>query len=116
MNYKGSCHCGKVQFEVEADIQKVIECNCSHCSRKGFLFSFLPKDNFKMNLDENDLTLYKFNKHAIDHRFCPVCGCQPFGFGKNPESGSETVAINVRCLENIDLDSLERQKVNGKDF
>lgn len=116
MNYKGSCHCGKVNFEVEADIKKAIDCNCSHCSRKGFLLSFVPKENFKMNLQENDLTLYQFNKHMIEHRFCPVCGCQAFGFGKDPATGAEMVAVNIRCLENIDIDSIEKQKVSGKDF
>src|SRR5262245_51884510 len=37
MMYQGSCHCGRVSFEVEGDLGQVMECNCSHCSRKGYL-------------------------------------------------------------------------------
>jgi len=33
--YKGSCHCGKVAFEVEGELAGAMACNCSICSRKG---------------------------------------------------------------------------------
>ncbi|MFN8576719.1 MAG: GFA family protein [Candidatus Sericytochromatia bacterium] len=116
MQYKGSCHCKKVQFTVEGELTKALDCNCSHCSRKGFLLWFVEKDNFKLNIDETELSLYKFNRHLIDHRFCPVCGCQPFGFGKDPATEKEMVALNIRCLEDIDLSSIDIKKVDGKSF
>jgi hypothetical protein len=114
--HTGSCHCGAVAFAVEGDIPSVMECNCSHCSRKGFLLHFLPKDAFTLKTPEAPLTGYLFNRHAIEHRFCPSCGVQGFAYGKDPSSGAEMVAINVRCLDGVDLAAIPRVQVDGKSF
>lgn len=112
----GSCHCGALQFTVDADeIEQVIECNCSHCQRKGFLLWFLPLAALTIRSGEDKLTTYTFNKHQIQHRFCSVCGCQAFGLGKGPD-GEEMAAINVRCLGEVELDQVKRVPVNGRDF
>lgn len=80
-HYTGSCHCGLVQYEVDVDLEKpVIECNCSHCERKGFLLSFTARENFKLLSGEENLTEYKFNKNVISHLFCNTCGVQCFGY------------------------------------
>lgn len=115
MNYKGSCHCGQISFEVEGDLGDVVECNCSHCSRKGYLLWFLPRAALKLGSPESALATYTFNKHVINHHFCPNCGCAPFGFGADP-SGAETAAVNVRCLEDVGLASLTRVPVDGRSF
>ena len=112
MKYKGSCHCGQVAFEVEGDLTQAMECNCSHCSRKGFLLWFVPRSQFEL-IGEEGVTTYTFNKHAIEHQFCATCGCQPFAYGKDP-SGAEMAAINVRCLSDIDLASVKRVPFNGR--
>ena len=49
MKYQGSCHCGKVAFEVEGEIQGVISCNCSICRRKGALMWFVPRDKLAVS-------------------------------------------------------------------
>ncbi|MBZ6075946.1 GFA family protein [Microvirga puerhi] len=116
MLHKGSCHCGKVTFEVETDLEQVMECNCSHCSRKGYLLNFVPRTSLTVMQGEGELSTYTFNKHAIQHRFCPTCGCAPFAFGRNPGSGEETAAINVRCLEAVDLKALKPIPVDGRSF
>lgn len=113
MKYSGSCHCGAVEFEFEADFSEVMECNCSHCSRKGFLLTFVPSEQFTLKTGADSLSTYTFNQHVIQHRFCKRCGCQPFGFGTDPRGGKVT-AINVRCLENFDLASIKRVPVDGK--
>jgi hypothetical protein len=115
MKYQGSCHCGAVAYEVEAQIDEVIDCNCSHCSRKGYLLSFVSRDKLRLKTPADKLGTYTFNKHVIKHHFCPRCGCAPFGFGKRPD-GTETAALNVRCLENVDLKSLKVKQVDGKSF
>jgi hypothetical protein len=115
MKYQGSCHCGKVKFEIEADIGQVLECNCSHCSRKGFLLSFIPRTNLKITGGEKSLKTYTFNKHVIKHQFCPDCGCAPFAFAKDKQ-GIDTAAINVRCLEGIELSELERMPFDGRSY
>ncbi|MES2606109.1 MAG: GFA family protein [Pseudomonadota bacterium] len=113
MNYQGSCHCGQVSFEVEGNLDQVLECNCSHCSRKGFLLWFLPKTSFTLRGPEAGMTTYTFNKHIIQHKFCSKCGCAPFGFGKD-KSGAPTAAINIRCLENVDLAAIKRVPFDGR--
>jgi hypothetical protein len=115
MSFGGSCHCGAVEFTVEGDIPaEAMGCNCSHCRRKGFLFSFVPAETFTLTKGEEVLTDYLFNKHAITHRFCSVCGCQPFAEGKGKDG--ETRAINLRCVADVDLDALKLNKVDGAAF
>lgn len=113
MIHKGSCHCGKIAFEVEGDISQVYECNCSHCSRKGYLMWFASAAQFRLTTPENDLSTYTFNKHEIAHHFCSVCGCAPFGIGKD-HAGAAVAAINVRCLPDLDRSSLEVKQVDGR--
>ncbi|HEX8591297.1 MAG TPA: GFA family protein [Candidatus Paceibacterota bacterium] len=110
--YTGGCHCGAVKFEVETDLAKVIECNCSHCSKKGLVLTFVPRDKFTLLSSEDMLMEYFFNKKAIRHLFCRVCGVQSYADGvTHPHT-----AINVRCLDDVDVSSLSITQVNGKDF
>ncbi len=102
MVYQGSCHCGKVAFEVEGELTGAMACNCSICSRKGSLLWFVPRDRMRLLTPESALSTYTFNKHVIQHRFCPTCGMHPFGEGVDPQ-GNKMAAINIRCLEDIDL-------------
>lgn len=111
----GSCHCGAVAFEADAQIEKLIECNCSHCSRKGLLLAFFPRDVLRTTKGADHLATYTFNRHVIEHRFCPTCGVQPYALGNMPD-GTEMVAINARCLEDFDLAGVERKQVNGREF
>jgi hypothetical protein len=113
MTYKGSCHCGQTAYEVEGDIGQVVDCNCSHCSRKGFLLWFVPRAQLKLSTPEGRLAVYTFNRHAIKHHFCPSCGCATFGLGVAP-NGLETAAINVRCLDGVDVDALKRVPFDGR--
>ena len=113
MIHKGSCHCGRIAFEVEGDVSQVMECNCSYCSRKGYLLWFVSKQQLKLDTSEANLSTYMFNKHVIKHHFCGVCGCAPFGFGKDPK-GQETAAVNVRCLPNLDRSKLEVVHYDGR--
>src|SRR6266571_1152362 len=71
MKYKGSCHCGKIAFEVEGDLNGAMACNCSMCSRKGSLLWFVPRDQLRLLTAEEDIGTYTFNKHVIKHRFLP---------------------------------------------
>lgn len=113
--HRGSCHCGTVEFTAEGEIDQVMECNCSHCSRKGFLLWFVPRASFSIIAGENQLSTYTFNKHMIKHQFCPNCGCQAFGLGSMPD-GTQMAAINVRCVEGVELAAIPRVAVNGKDY
>jgi hypothetical protein len=112
MSHKGSCHCGQNRFEVQGSFDTVMECNCSHCSRKGYLLWFVPRSNLTLHSSPASLSTYTFNKHVIQHHFCGKCGCAPFGFGK--QGDAEMAAVNVRCLEDVDLGSIKRKAVDGR--
>ena len=114
MSHAGSCHCGQVQFEVQGEFEEVMECNCSHCSRKGYLLWFVPRTQFTLKSAQGALATYTFNKHVIQHHFCPRCGCAPFGFGA--QKGLPMAAINVRCLTDVDLTNVKRKLVDGRAY
>ena len=112
--YSGGCQCGKVRYEVSLDLNApVLSCNCSRCGRLGSLLAFAPGQNFKLVKGEGATTEFQFNKHVIHHLFCSTCGIQSYSRGKGP-NGAEMVAINARCLDDVDIDSLPVKKFNGK--
>jgi hypothetical protein len=113
MRYTGRCHCGRIAFEAEGELNGAMACNCSMCSRKGSLLWFVPRDRFRLLTSEADLGTYTFNKHVIKHRFCKTCGIHPYGEGVDPK-GNQVAAVNVRCLEGIDLESVPVQRFDGK--
>lgn len=111
--HKGSCHCGRIAFEVEGEPTQALACNCSICQRKGSLLWFVPRQQLRLLSPVADLATYTFNKHQIKHRFCPVCGIHPFGEGSDP-SGAAMAAINLRCLEDIDLAAIPVTHFDGR--
>jgi hypothetical protein len=112
-NYTGGCHCGEVRFEVTADISSVVSCNCSLCQKRGTLWVFVPPDSFALRAGAEDLKDYQFGKKIIHHLFCAQCGVGAFSRGTSPE-GSEIVALNVRCLDDIDIATLEPTPFDGR--
>lgn len=113
MKYNGSCHCGKVAYEVEGQIDKAVACNCSMCQRKGSLLWFVPHDKMHLLTPDENAGSYTFNKHAIQHRFCRTCGMHPYAEGTDPK-GNRMAAINIRCLENIELKSIPVSEYDGR--
>jgi len=113
--YKGSCHCGKVKFEVDTMIDKVIHCNCSICTKKGALHHRVLPHQFRLLKGSDFLSLYKFNTKIASHFSCKKCGMQPF---TNPRTAPDMYSINVRCLDNFDLDRADFQLIefDGKNF
>ncbi len=113
MKYKGSCHCGRIAFEVDGEITGAVACNCSICQRKGSLLWFVPRSDFRLLTPEAEASSYTFNKHAIRHRFCPVCGMNPYADGTD-RKGNAIAAVNIRCLEGIDLATIPVQHYDGR--
>ena len=112
--YAGSCHCGAVRYSVVTRLNPpVISCNCSICSRKGSLLSFVPADDFRLMAGKDAVTDYQFNTKNIHHLFCRTCGVESFATGTAPD-GSRMVAVNVRCLDGFDIDSIEPMKYDGR--
>lgn len=113
MLYKGGCHCGKVSFEVEGEITGAMACNCSMCQRKGSLLWFVPRGDLRLRSADDAAATYTFNKHVIKHRFCSVCGIHPYGEGMDPQ-GNAMAAINIRCIDGVDLDTIPVQHFDGR--
>jgi hypothetical protein len=106
----GSCHCGRVRFRVTAELSGVTECNCSICSKKGFLHLIVPPEQFELLSGEDALTTYRFNTGTARHAFCATCGIHPF---YAPRSDPDKIDVNVRCLDGVDLSSLKLHRFDG---
>lgn len=100
--YHGSCHCGTVTFEIDADLSRLVRCNCSVCTKKGGIFKVVPPEKFRLQAGRDNLRLYQFNTKVSEHYFCQTCGIHPFG---HPRSSPGEFLINVRCLDDFDLES-----------
>ena len=111
--YAGGCHCGGVRYEVETNLEPVMSCNCSICQKRGALLTFVPEAQFTLLSGEDDLTDYQFNKKIVHHLFCSHCGVGSFARGTGPD-GSAMIAINVRCLDDVDPAALSPMEFDGK--
>lgn len=100
--YAGGCHCGAVRFEVDVDRHEALDCNCSICTKKGFLHLIVTKDHFRILRGEDALAVYTFNTGVAKHMFCPTCGIHPFYVPRSHPDGWD---VNVRAL---DGDALSR--------
>ena len=107
----GGCHCGRVRFEVDGAPATVLVCNCSVCTKKGYLHWIVPRAAFRQTAGEADLATYTFNTGVAQHHFCKVCGCSPFSEGLGPNGPA--VAINLRCVEGIDLAKIRIAPYDG---
>ncbi len=114
--YTGGCHCGKFRYEVDTDLERVIECNCSHCHMKGLILTFIKPEQFRLTKgQESEATDYQFHKRKIHHLSCPVCSVQSFAWGTNSKD-EKMNCVNVRCLDDVDLTTLTITPVNGKEY
>ena len=109
----GGCHCGAVRFRVTADLDRVTDCNCSICSKKGFLHLIVPPERFALISGKDDLTTYTFNTRTAKHTFCKHCGTHPFYV---PRSDPDKIDVNVRCLDDIDLAAISPKRFEGKNW
>jgi len=114
MLHTGSCHCGAVAIEVEApENMEAYECNCSMCTRTGYLHLIVPVTEFKLIRGKDHLSLYTFNTGIAQHYFCKHCGCRPFYI---PRSNPDGVSVNVRCLDPATIKSLAVSPFDGQNW
>lgn len=109
----GGCHCGAVRYQVRSDLSRVVACNCSICQKTGSWLTFAPAADFTLVSGEDALSDYQFNKKIIHHLFCKTCGIRSFARGKGP-GGQDMVAINVKCLDDVDLSKITPMPYDGK--
>jgi hypothetical protein len=109
----GGCHCGRIRFEVRGRASKALVCNCSMCTKRGTLHWIVPLDQFRITKGLGELSEYRFNTGVARHYFCPTCGCAPFYV---PRSDPDKMDVNVRCLDDVDLDALAYEGFDGKNW
>ena len=113
IDYEGGCHCGRVRFRVSVEAHDALDCNCSICTKKGFLHLIVPPDRFALLAGEGELLVYTFNTGAAKHMFCRVCGVQPF---YRPRSHPGAWDVNVRCLDGDAPSRFRVTPFDGRDW
>ena len=114
ITHRGGCHCGRVRFEVDAPAQlEVSECNCSMCSKSGYLHLIVPAARFRLLQGEDSLTTYTFNTGTARHRFCSVCGVKSFYI---PRSHPDGFSVNARCLDPATVSGMSIRQIDGRNW
>jgi hypothetical protein len=111
--YTGGCHCGAVRFRATVKLDGVMTCNCSICSKTGTMLAFIPAGQFELTAGADTLTDYQWGKKRLHHLFCKQCGIRSFVRGAMP-NGDPMVALNVRCLDDVDLAAIPQKTFDGK--
>ena len=111
--YDGGCHCGRVRFRVRSDLARVTDCNCSICTKKGFLHLIVEPSQFELLQGADALTTYTFNTGVAQHKFCRVCGIHAFYV---PRSHPDKIDVNVRALDGIDLTAIRPVAFDGQNW
>jgi hypothetical protein len=109
--YTGGCHCGRVRFRVTAELDRVSDCNCSMCTKKGILHLIVPADRFELLSGTDALTTYEFNTRVAKHHFCRHCGIHSFYV---PRSDPDKIDVNARCLDDVDPRTLAPERFDGR--
>ncbi|MBK4729069.1 GFA family protein [Oxynema sp. CENA135] len=111
--YEGGCHCGAIRFRVVVNRHEAVDCNCSICTKKGFLHLIVPSEQFTLLRGEEMLQTYTFNTEIAKHKFCKKCGIHPFYI---PRSHPDRVDVNVRCLDGNVISKFKIVPFNGQNW
>jgi hypothetical protein len=112
--HRGSCHCGKVRFEVDAPaVIEALDCNCSICEKTGYLHLIVPRSRFRLLDGESDLATYTFGTGVAKHLFCRTCGIKSFYI---PRSNPDGIDVNVRCLDRATIAEVKITPFEGRDW
>lgn len=102
-----------VRFVVYGDLATAAVCNCSICTRKGFVHFIVPPADFELLSGREALATYQFGTRIAQHHFCRTCGVHPFYI---PRSDPNSIDVNARCLEGVDVNRLEVSRFDGQNW
>ncbi|KGU86328.1 hypothetical protein E3Z27_16045 [Pseudomonas mediterranea] len=111
MNYTGACHCGAVGFAFEAEVEELISCDCSLCSKRNALMATVPREDFRITRGEDALRLYRWNSGVAQHYFCGTCGIYVY---HRRRSDPEVLSVNACCIDGLDYRAVPLRHVDGK--
>lgn len=109
--YSGSCHCGAIRFEADGELDELAVCNCSICSRTGFVHWHVRPEDFRLLTPEDAIATYEFGTRTAKNHFCRTCGISPF---RRSRSDPDKVDVNARCLDGVDVETLEVTRFDGQ--
>ena len=109
--YEGSCHCGAVKFEIDAEFERFMRCDCSICRRKAALIGKVHESKLHILEGEENLTLYEWNSRAAKHYFCKTCGIHPFN---RMRSAPDHYGVNMNCFDEDVIAGIPVVPVDGK--
>ena len=95
------------------EILTVSDCNCSICSKSGYLHLIVPKSRFNLLSGSDALTTYQFNTGTAKHLFCSTCGIKSFYV---PRSHPDGYSVNARCLDSGTIREMTISKFNGQEW
>lgn len=108
--YKGSCHCGAINFKVYMDIGSGTgKCNCTFCwKQRNWSVGGLKLDDFELMTGDGDLATYarKTEAFEVSHKFCSICGTQTHCTGHLEEVGGAFVSVRVAAIDDMALEDL----------
>lgn len=112
VTHRGGCHCGRVRYEFAAEADLVVsECNCSVCSKSGYLGVIMPRERFRLLCGEEHLSEYTFNTGTARHRFCRHCGIKSFYV---PRSHPDGISVNLRCIDEGTVRDVDHRNFDGQ--
>lgn len=74
---------------------------------------FASPERFRLGKPEPAVATYTFYRHAVKHRFCPTCGIHVFAQGADAQ-GNPFVAVNIRCIDGLDLSAVTVREFDGR--
>ena len=112
--HRGGCHCGAVRFEARAPARVTVQrCNCSMCSKTGFLHLIVPGADFTITAGREQLTTYTFNTRVAQHLFCRTCGVKAFYV---PRSNPDGWSVNLRCIDAGTIEHATIEDFDGRNW
>lgn len=116
LTYKGSCHCGKVRFEADIDLDAGTgKCNCSICTKRRAWSALIKPEDFRLLSGADEMGEYQFGTMSGHYRFCRTCGIMPFSDGYLEQIGGAFVSVSLACLDDLDPSVLAEAPVTYAD-
>lgn len=113
LTVEGGCHCGQVRYRVTLRSWRMSQCNCSMCTKKGYLHLIVGGSDFELLAGRGSLSTYEFNTRVAKHHFCRTCGIHSFYV---PRSHPDGFSVNARCVDGVDLAWFDPVTFDGKNW
>jgi hypothetical protein len=107
---KGSCHCGAVKLSVPHAPEWVASCNCSLCTKTGWLVAYYPDDTVTI---EGETVAYIWGDRMIGIHHCPVCGCGTHWKTLGEDFGR--MGVHARLLDGFEAAKVEVRMMDNRD-